>query len=423
MFLTGFYSKDFILESSYGQFNFTGIAVYAIAIIGAIFTTLYSVKILYLTFLSKPNGPLSNSNAHEGAEWFKKSLSCHILPNSEDILKLLVPHDGLTAMCRWLNNSSRVISQKIIEREVDYCGSKSSIKTNWLVKEQWVDGSWHTSLCFYNKLMLRRCLRFTLAGFERNYHNRILSKLINIDSRRLFSGTSPLFKGADPSDNLSDFKVNPWWFTGFTPPPHPGRLSSLPDGAGGGAEGCFVIGITRKKKCKTGWAVQLKFEIGISLKDINILNYIKNILGVGYFYKYGSKLILYSVQSINDLEKIIDHFDKYQLITQKRADHELWKKAFHIIKTREHITMEGLRKILAIRASINQGLTDKLKAAFTDIIPVTRPEIGTPVSIDSHWLSGFTPPPAPRKAIQPSGWCGGGTDAFLLIYLNPLVNN
>jgi len=56
-FMTGFYSKDFILESAYGQFTFSGIAVYIIATIGAIFTTLYSIKVLYLTFLTNPNGP------------------------------------------------------------------------------------------------------------------------------------------------------------------------------------------------------------------------------------------------------------------------------------------------------------------------------------------------------------------------------
>lgn len=56
-FMTGFYSKDFILESAYGQFSYSGIAVYVIANIGAIFTTLYSVKVLYLTFLTTPNGP------------------------------------------------------------------------------------------------------------------------------------------------------------------------------------------------------------------------------------------------------------------------------------------------------------------------------------------------------------------------------
>lgn len=66
-FMTGFYSKDFILESAYGQYHFSGIGVYFIAVIGAIFTTLYSVKVIYLTFLANPNGPVNSYlNAHEG---------------------------------------------------------------------------------------------------------------------------------------------------------------------------------------------------------------------------------------------------------------------------------------------------------------------------------------------------------------------
>jgi NADH-ubiquinone oxidoreductase chain 5 len=66
-FMTGFYSKDFILESVYGQFYFSSTVVYFIATIGATFTTLYSVKVLYLTFLTNPNGPLINyKQAHEG---------------------------------------------------------------------------------------------------------------------------------------------------------------------------------------------------------------------------------------------------------------------------------------------------------------------------------------------------------------------
>ena len=66
-YMTGFYSKDLILESAYGKFYFSGTVVYFIATIGAMFTTLYSVKVLYLTFLTNPNGPKVNyKHAHEG---------------------------------------------------------------------------------------------------------------------------------------------------------------------------------------------------------------------------------------------------------------------------------------------------------------------------------------------------------------------
>lgn len=66
-FMTGFYSKDLILESAYGQFYFSSTVIYFVATIGAMFTTLYSVKVLHLTFLANPAGPLVNyKNAHEG---------------------------------------------------------------------------------------------------------------------------------------------------------------------------------------------------------------------------------------------------------------------------------------------------------------------------------------------------------------------
>jgi NADH-ubiquinone oxidoreductase chain 5 len=69
-FMTGFYSKDFILEAAYGTYTVSSITVYYIAVVGAMFTTLYSVKVLFLTFLTSPNGPLVNytlsKSAHEG---------------------------------------------------------------------------------------------------------------------------------------------------------------------------------------------------------------------------------------------------------------------------------------------------------------------------------------------------------------------
>jgi NADH-ubiquinone oxidoreductase chain 5 len=66
-FMTGFYSKDFIIESAFGQFSLSSITVYYISTVGAVFTTLYSVKVLYLTFLTSPNGAIvSYRGAHEG---------------------------------------------------------------------------------------------------------------------------------------------------------------------------------------------------------------------------------------------------------------------------------------------------------------------------------------------------------------------
>jgi hypothetical protein len=55
----------------------------------------------------------------------------------------------------------------------------------------------------------------------------------------------------------------------------------------------------------------------------------------------------------------------------------------------EHLTIEGLHKIVSIRASMNKGLSDVLKTDFPDIQPVERPKLELPKNIDPNWLVGF----------------------------------
>jgi len=69
-FLTGFYSKDLILEVAYSQFIIDARFVYWLGTISAFFTAFYSIRLLYLTFLAKPNGSRTIiSSAHEGSWW------------------------------------------------------------------------------------------------------------------------------------------------------------------------------------------------------------------------------------------------------------------------------------------------------------------------------------------------------------------
>jgi len=64
--LSGYYSKDLIIELAYGSYSSLGYLVYLLATIAACFTMLYSVKLLYLTFLTYANAPKGNyEKAHE----------------------------------------------------------------------------------------------------------------------------------------------------------------------------------------------------------------------------------------------------------------------------------------------------------------------------------------------------------------------
>jgi len=59
-------------------------------------------------------------------------------------------------------------------------------------------------------------------------------------------------------------------------------------------------------------------------------------------------------------------------------------KVIELMENKEHLTIEGIRKIVTIKASINLGLSNGLKAAFPNIIPVSRPLIKVPETFDPY---------------------------------------
>ena len=139
---------------------------------------------------------------------------------------------------------------------------------------------------------------------------------------------------------LENFQLDPWWVSDFT------------DG-----DGCFRISITENKNYKLGWKVQPHFQLAQHERDNTVLKLIQKLFSVGKIYKAEPQTLQLQVQSIKELKIIIDHFDKYPLITQKQADYKQCKYAYSIIKKKEHLTNEGLRKIVAIKASMNWGLS------------------------------------------------------------------
>lgn len=57
--MTGFYSKDLILEVAYGQYQFSGHVAYWLGTISACLTAFYSLRLISLTFMSYPNASKS----------------------------------------------------------------------------------------------------------------------------------------------------------------------------------------------------------------------------------------------------------------------------------------------------------------------------------------------------------------------------
>ncbi len=104
-------------------------------------------------------------------------------------------------------------------------------------------------------------------------------------------------------------------------------------------------------------------------------------------------------------------------MTNKWADYQLFKRGVEFIDRGEHLTTVGLNKLVSIKASMNRGLSDKLKKYFSPqlfkespqyiyryvggiqrklgfeergVTLVQRPVVQNQSTPDSHWVAGFT---------------------------------
>jgi hypothetical protein len=197
----------------------------------------------------------------------------------------MVPNYIRKIISGWSNYSGMVTSYMIDEKKMGYRGSKSAVISNNLnkvsrfkisaVKEQRVDGSWCKRFMSKNFNLLH--LRCTLMDCESNYPFKILSKQLN---NRKFSTFH------------SKLNINPWFITGFSD-----------------AESSFFISIYQDKNSKLKWRVTPSFAIHIHIKDIELLENIKNFFGVGKVRKNSISTAIFRVDNIQEIQIIIDlHF-------------------------------------------------------------------------------------------------------------------
>nr|QJQ35455.1 LAGLIDADG endonuclease [Fusarium anthophilum] len=278
------------------------------------------------------------------------------LSNSGEPLKLLVLSHIWKYMSGWINYSGIVTSQKMSENKMGNRGSKSIVFKNIVVKEQRVNGSW----CGINLPHLR-C---TLLGFERSYLVKILSN--QIIQRQFYSSESNL-------DN-NQLAQDPWFISGFSD-----------------AEGCFLVLVRKSPKSKLGWQIEANFTINLHVRDLDLLKLIQTYFGVGRIGKERNGCRDFTIGSLDQIiTKVIPHFDKYPLKTNKYSDYLLFKQVVMMMQRGEHLTAEGLQKIISIRASLNRGLTPLLLEAFPNTVALVRPLLPPSVKLDPQWVAGFT---------------------------------
>jgi len=196
------------------------------------------------------------------------------------------------------------------------------------------------------------------------------------------------------------YQVNTGYYANFTSLTAPKNQSLNPNFITGfiDGEGCFHITIAKKTGYRTGYSVNLSFSIGLHSKDVDLLRSIQEYFGgIGILSVSGST-VYWRVFSVKELKVIIDHLNEYPLLTKKYLDFILFKEAFRLFVNKIHLTNEGLINIASIKASMNLGLSEALKAAFPTygtIDPLSSHREGLIAvqvgkSINPYWVAGFT---------------------------------
>ena len=120
-------------------------------------------------------------------------------------------------------------------------------------------------------------------------------------------------------------------------------------------EGCFSISFSKREKFLVGWETKPSFSVSQNEDRAQILFLIQKVFKCGFIRRdYSDKTLKYEVRSLNDLVcKVIPHFEKYPLLSEKQKDFEFFKKVCYLMQKELHKNKNGLRKILDLAFRMN----------------------------------------------------------------------
>ena len=131
-------------------------------------------------------------------------------------------------------------------------------------------------------------------------------------------------------------------------------------------EGCFSITVQKSPNTKLGWQVFPEFVVTQGEKSLQTLQSLKDFFKCGNIFvnkrydNHKEHLYRYCVRSIRDIkEKIIPFFRKNQLQTAKKSDFEVFAEAIYMIEQRQHLTLNGIRKIADLAQKMNRRKPSK----------------------------------------------------------------
>ena len=122
-------------------------------------------------------------------------------------------------------------------------------------------------------------------------------------------------------------------------------------------EGCFSVSFSKRDKFLVGWETKPSFSVSQNEDRAQTLFLIQKLLKCGFMRRdFSDKTLKYEVRSLEDLiKRVIPHFDKYPMASNKQKDFELFKQVCFLMQKELHKEKKGLQKIMNLAFQMNPG--------------------------------------------------------------------
>ena len=124
-------------------------------------------------------------------------------------------------------------------------------------------------------------------------------------------------------------------------------------------EGCFYIGLNKKKNLIQEYQVLPEFSVVQHKRDIKLLYALKDFFGCGVVRNNkgrDSDIMMYRVRAQKDLlDNIIPFFEKHSLKSVKSVNFKKFRRVLIMIDKYEHLTPEGIQTIREIKNAMNNN--------------------------------------------------------------------
>ena len=122
-------------------------------------------------------------------------------------------------------------------------------------------------------------------------------------------------------------------------------------------EGCFSISFSKREKFLVGWETKPSFSVSQNEDRAQILFLMQKVFKCGFIRRdYSDQTLKYEIRSLDDLiNKVIPHFEKYPLLSQKQKDFKFFKQVCLLMQRNLHRNKNGLRRIINFAFMMNSS--------------------------------------------------------------------